>query len=491
MRGTDKKMSRTDSADLEILADPNSKHFLNEIASVHLFVTHDQILEFYRLILSHFNNPDLDITCGKEILRALCKVLSISDFFLKAFVDNNFAATLPFGNRKYLDDILDLLYVLVQRAPRVFDSTVASQFGSRIKNRGEKSLMLLALYSQRFNEVDNPWPMLDLLFSETARFSKEDIAGQYAMLLSTLVQSYPEFRRARGQAAWDTVCGLLNIEKPAVLMSVYNACCGITANVKKCRFPFEWVKVHFAIDELKPYVLSLLLIVNLEFEELRDKVFVKSVVKLAHDNRKGVLALMRLAQDKAIAQALVEDCNWMEEDLPTLIDTLRLFLIVFQHKPLRGMIASVPEFLVFLSRVTNEEDENLYGIVAKILRRIDLDEEIMSDLSNSCFLQEYLDMAQTIDKDGAWRAAILVLDRIAQVGYTRELLKSCDVLVKLIKTNEELAEAATTVATTLCQYKRCAKKFRELGMIEYFKKLYKVPETKRMAARFLNAIGDD
>ena len=484
-------MSRTDSADLEILANPASKHFLDEIASAHLFVTHDQIVEFFRLVLSHFSNPDLDVACGKEILRAICKILSISDFFLKAFIDNKFAPTLPFGNRKYLDDILDVLYVLVYRDPRVFDENLASQFGSRIKNRGEKSLMLICFYAQRFNEVDNPWPMLDLLFSESARFSKEDIAGQYAMLLSTLVQTYPEFRRARGEAAWTNVCALLSIEKPEVLMSVYNACCGITANVKRCRFPFEWIKVHFAIEALMPYVLSFLLIANLEFEELRDKVFVKSVVRVAHENRKGALALMRLAQDKAIAQALVEDCTWMEEDLPSLIDTLRVFLIVFQHKPLRTMIAGMPEFIVFLSRLTNEQDENLYAIVAKILRRIDLDEEIIGDLSNSCFLQEYIDAADTIGKAGAWRAAILVLDKIAHVAYTRELLKSCDMLVRLIKTNEEVMDAASTVATTLCTYKRCAKKFRELGMIEYFKKLYKVPETKKIAARFLNAIGDD
>ena len=484
-------MSRTDCADLEILENPSSKHFIDEITSVHLFVTHDQILKFYQIVLSHFSNADLDVACGKEILRAICKVLSISDFFLRAFVNNNFAEALPFANRKYLDDLLDVMFVLVHRAPRVFNEDIANQFRSRIKYRGEKSLMLLCFYAQKFNDVDNPWPMLDLLFQESERFSKEDIAGQYAMLLSTLVQTYPEFRRSRGEAAWNAVCDLLSIEKTDVLMNVYNACSGICSNVKRCRFPFEWIRVHFVNDELMPYVLSFLMVVHLEYEDLRDKVFVKALVRVAHESRKGALVLMRMAQDRMISQHLVEDCTWMEEDMPSMIDTLRIFLVVFQHKSLRPMIASVPEFVVLLSRLTNAKDEGLYAIVCKIVRRIELDKEIITDLSSSCFLQEYIDTAKVIDTPGAWRSVMLVLDRIASVCYTRELLKSCETLAKIIKSGNELSDDATTVATSLCVYKPCAKKLRELGMIEYFKKLYKVPETKKIAARFLNAIGDD
>lgn len=484
-------MSRTDCADLDILSNPSSKHFLDEITSVHLFVTHDQIVDFYQIVLGHFSDPNLDVACGKEILRAICKVLSISDFFLRAFVEHNFASTLPFANRKYLDDLLDLMFVLVHRAPRVFDEEIANQFRSRIKYRGEKSLMLLAFYAQKFNEVDNPWPMLDLLFQESERFGKEDIAGQYAMLLSTLVQTYPEFRRARGEASWNAVCELLVIEKTDVLMNVYNACCGITSTVKRCVFPLQWIRVHFLNDELMPYVLSFLLVANLEYEELRDNVFLKALVRVAHESRKAALVLMRMAQDRIIAQKLVEDCTWMEEDIPSMIDTLRVFLVVFQHKSLRPMIADVPEFVVFLSRLTGAKNEGLYAIVCKLIRRIDMDHEFVADLSNSCFLQEYMDMAYAIGTNGAWRSALLLLEAVAKVCYTRELLKSCDVLAKIIKSENELCDDATMVATTLCGYKRCAKKFRELGMIEYFKKMYRIPERKRLAGRFLNEIGDD
>lgn len=485
-------MSRTDCADLEILRNPDSKNFLAEIAASHLFVTHDQILDYFRIVLSHFSNPQLDVACGKEILRALCKVLSISDFFLKAFVDNGFAEVLPIkGDRVYLDDVLDVLFVLVKRAPRVFNETIAEAISTKIRRKGEKYLMLLAFYSQQFNEVDDPWPMLDLLFQEFERFMKEDIAGKYAMLLSTLVQTYPEFRRGRGEAAWKNVCELLSINNEDVLIDVYNACCCIASVVKRCRFPFVHIKEHIMNPRLLPSVISLLLVVNLEYEELRDKVLIKRVIEVAKEKPQGTLVLMRLAQDRAIAQFLVESCSWMEQDMPDLVDTLRIFLVVFQHKPLRTMIAQTPEFIVLMKRLIEQKNQDLYDIVSKILRRIELDQDTISDFSDAALLEDYIAAAKEMGTMSCLRSMLLVLSTISEAGFVIELQKSCSILAKIIKADNELFNEATTVAAVLCKHEKCRNKLREIGMFEYFKKLYKQKETKRIAGHFLNAISID
>lgn len=484
-------MSRTDCADLEVLKNPESKHFLQEIAASHLFVTHNQILEYFRIVLSHFSNKELDVACGKEILRALCKILSISDYFLKAFVDNGFAEALPIkGDKKYIDDVLDVLFILVKRAPRVFSETMAEAMGSRIKRKGEKYLMLLAFYSQKFNEVDDPWPMLDLLFQQFDRFRKDDIAGQYAMLLSTLVQTYPEFRRGRGEASWNNVCELLSTEDEKVLINVYNACCGIASSVKRCKFPFVHIKEHILNENIMPSVISLLLVVDLDYKDLRDKVVVKNIMEVATASPKGALVLMRFAQDHAIAQFMVESSSWMEKDLPSLIDTLRIFLVVFQHKPLRTMIAQTPEFVELMKRLIDEKNEDLYEIVSKVIRRIELDQEIITDLSDAGLFDEYIAAAKEMGTIGVLRSMLLVLNSIAEAGFVIELQKCCSLLTRIIKAENEIFDEAAAVGATLCRHEKCRNKLRELGMFEYFKKLYKKKDSKRIAAHFLNAISD-
>ncbi|OHT13218.1 hypothetical protein TRFO_16649 [Tritrichomonas foetus] len=479
--------SIVESVDLDILKKPESNRFIDEIQSAHVYLTLEQSTPFFNIVLSHFDK-DLAIDKGKEILHCLSKILSVEDF-LKVFVKKNFAVSLPFLRKEYIDDLFDVLYVIVTRAPEAFDEELCACFHKRIKNRGEKSLLLITIYAQHFNEFDNPWPMLDLLFHCSSRFSKPDLAARYAALLSTLVQLYPEFRRGRGKEAWNTITDILSqVDDPPTLSSLYNSLCGISVWVKRCDFPFSVAKKHLKNPELAPSVLSLFLIIPLRGKELEDRVMVKFLLKMAASNGRATLVLFKLAENEGVATILAEDPIWLSSDIPQIVDTLRLLLVVFQHRDLRLVIAQSIEFSDFLQRLLDMKNESILGIVCVIIRRIDLTPELVKDLSNSSIIMNFINVAKQIGTNEAKRNILLLLDKIGKVAYTRELVQSCERITQMILDKGDLFEDATIVATGLCRYRRCAKKFSELYLVEFFTKLMKNRDYKKMATKFLKAV---
>ena len=479
-----------EACNLDLLRDVEGRGFLEEIQSAHIYLTPDQAEQFFAIVLSHFEN-EIPVECGKAILHSVCRILSKDDF-MTIFVDKNLASALPFSKKSYLEDVFDVLYVLVTRRPQAFDHALASRFKRKIRNKGEKSLIILSIYAQHFNEIESPWEMLEFLFSENERFSKEDIADKYAALLGAMIQSYPEFRRAKGIDAWNAVLRLLEFDNLAILERVYNALATIASCLKHVSFPFKYILKHFQHPELQRAIMCLLLVVPIKGDKLKDVDFVKTLVQKAADDKTALLVLFRLAESKAISQILVEkDHSWMERDNPTLLDTLRLFLVVYQHKQLRPLIAMSPAFMHLMLRLVDEKNESLIAVVCIIIRRLELNEEIVEHLSSSGFIMTFLETVQEINTDGSSKYGLLLLDKIASVCYTRELVQSCEWIYDLIQAKGELLKDATILAIRLCQYKRCSKQLRSYNLTDIYKKLSKDPETKKISQKFLRAIDDE
>ena len=315
--------SIVENVDLDILKRPESNRFLDEIQGAYVYLTEEQTVPFFNIVLSHFDK-ELQIDKGKEILHCIARILSV-DKFLRIFVRKNFAISLPFMRKEYIDDVFDILYILATRCPNAFNDQLCACFEKRIKNRGEKSLVILTIYAQHFNDVDTPWPMLDLLFHKSDRFKKPDLAAKYASLLAVLVNSYPEFKRGRGKESWETIVEMLAAEDydNKILKALYNALCTIARFIKNPQFPFNIAKKHLQIQDLASDVVSLFLMIPLRGKDIEDRILLKTLLKLAQSNSKVTLALFKLAENENVAKMLAEDSIWLTTDIPQTLDTLR------------------------------------------------------------------------------------------------------------------------------------------------------------------------
>jgi hypothetical protein len=484
--------------DLKCFEDPTAPNFIETLGKAHRRLTHSQIRDFYRLVLSHFDG-DIDVTTGKEILRSISACISISDYFCNAFIDQNSACQLPFNNT-YQNDVFDLLSILLDRdrEGRAFNEELVEIFKSRIANRGEKSLNIIARFAVKFNEVDNPAPMLNLLFTEYSRFSRPDTVVYYIRVLTYLVRTFPEFRRDKANDVWERLCAILEEDylptHPEVVEAVYDGCASVSDTVKTVSFQFSHARKH--ITEFSTSVLPLLMVCQLDYDALSDWPFLASLIRLARKrDRKAALVLMRLAEDREVAAKLIQNCDWMETDLPDITYTLRLFLVVFQHADLRYQFLNLREFLVFLKRLIQFLGDKLLflTLICRILRHAEMTNEFAKDLHAEGVVDDFVAAARAIDEDlegAAATSAILLIAKLAELEFTKDLLLGCGIVAEILEKKNDNFAAAVTLAIALVRHPPCAKRFRDASVIDLFTRMKKERVTRKAALRFFQGLGD-
>lgn len=512
-----------EECNLELLKNPMQKGFLDEIQCAHIYLTPNQINDYFSIVLSHFEKEIPD-ECGHAILHSLCWVLS-NDSNLNQFVDSekNYPLLLPFSKKGYLDDVFDVLYIIVTRRPEAFNEELIEKFNRKVKSKGLKSLKILSVYSQHFNDINDPYPMLEVLFNNFKRFSQTDVADKYANLLAILVQSYPEFRRDKGKESWSTVCQLLDVipvsdddinDKNSkiikILASIYSSLSIIASylrfsfhdkntksNEKSTQFNFEYPVSHFKYKPLQDSIISFLLVVPLDFSQLKNKQFLKALLDISLENDKATYVLIRLAEDKIISRILIEKFPfWMETNNPVLENTLQLFLVIFQHENLRQLIATQPEFIQLLLNIIDsaKEKKSYLNIACKIIRKIELTDEILDELCASKVISSFMQTVQSYNNSSsANMSGIMLLEKVAMFGFRKELTQNCEWISNVIKSSKDddtdyVFSAAIDVAAFMARYKKCAKKCQELDLVKFFQKLSNEKQYKRVANSFLSSV---
>lgn len=491
-----------DACNLAIIADPDHYDFFDQLKDAARNLQPEQVRPYFKTVLGLFRRTEkeggLDKEAKKALLQSIYRVLTVPQF-RTIFVENWYASALPFSDTTMIDDLLSVLFLLVNSAPEVFDDSISRQFSHLVKHRPSKCLQLIALFAMHFADVSGPWYMVDVLFDKAKYLTTPDLIVKYAETFAYLVSTYGRYAKERGVDAFAKVCELLDSDNYASLVKLYNSLCVIANSVPDVIPPFEHIKHHVRIEDLQGSVLNLLLIVPLDFKESNDRVLLRRLFRAACNDNKGVLVLMRLAKDPVIAGTMVAEASWMEKKLPTMIDTLRLFLVVFQHKELRQAIGEDPGFIIFLNNLIDESNgenakgnELLHALALKILRRINpLTPELVADLSQSEFIRNFLEHTLEYDTKGSKHDAILMIDTIGKCCFTRELIPGCKKLRDFIFEEGDEWHNACIAAIDLCKLKKCAKLFREMSLVEYFSKLRRIDQTKEVAAMFLRAMDAD
>ena len=481
-------MNADEPTNLEILKVPGTDAFFDELDSAPENLHYSQSREFFEILLSYFRSG-VDDETGNAILSTITKVLC-NDRHLSTFCAENFVLDLPYKLRQFQDGVFDVLFVLVSLGPFCFeDPDVVRLFAPFIKRNPKKSLTLLAIYCEKFAEIDNPWPMADLLIQEAQRFTGPDLAPNYVSLLTNLCLKYQDYCEGRAEHCWRKICALLNETDILTLKVIYCGLCNLATVYKAGKLPLDQIRTHLRVKELQRPALSLLLEVPLKGEECCDRPLLQIIASIAERDEKATIVLMKSACDKVYADFMIENASfWLAKELPTAVETLRLFLVVFKHKELRQSLSETPEFLEFLKLATDQENSGTLSMICTIVRRIEITEKLVQSFSDSGFLRSFFAMASELNSNVALHSALLMLDTLSRITYTREYMKMCDLVATIITEGGELCEVATLVAAQLCAYKKCALAFKRKRLDEYLKTLLTDPVMKKAARRFLDAI---
>lgn len=483
-------MDLEESSNLENLKSIHTPEFMDELEDIPETIKPKQVSQFYTIVLNHFEN-EIPEEIGRAILGTIAKIICI-DEYLNIFIQTKSHLRLPYKKKQFVSDIYDILFVIVTAAPIAYEENLSRAFGGIIRRDPSKALTLLAMYSQHFNEIDNPWPMVDLLIQEAHRFQGIETATNFATLLAFLCRKYPDYCEGRSEHCWRKISALLALKDIPTLKSVYCALFSITEVYKEAVSPLELMKPHLKIRDLQDSVLTLLLAAPPVGKDTRDKVLLQTLCQMGERNKNATLVLMRIATDNSFAEFLIQNAGlWMTKELPSVIDTMRLFFVVFAHVELRNSISESPKFIEFLKMVTEGGSGSTLSMICTIIRRIEISEDFIAALSETGFLGAFFTTAVHISNITAMHAAFLMLDTLAKIGYAREYLKMCEIVAKTVQDRGELAEVATLVAIQLCEYKRCVQVFKKVRLDEFMKRNLSNSKLKANAAKFLDAIADD
>jgi hypothetical protein len=469
-----------------IISDPSHPQFSLELGRLPSKVTRLQCNQVFGILTRHFQTQVSEQSAA-SILACLYQLISNPDF-APFFTFGNFADLIPFNNGAYGDPLFDLLYVIAQSCPAAMTPTVARRFSRLISFNPAKALTIVAIFATQ--DVENPWPIVDLLLRPVSdNFFGDDCLQDYIALLVHLCRKDPSFRVERGRLVWRRVCTILasQIEDPD---SIYWALCSLAEcvpDVAARAFPTSSVARELG----RKSVLSLLLRVRptTDFEGIVGDLIAMAGKQTDPNNVTAAMILWEFASIFRVAEWLVGHSSWMRRPLPTVANTLTLFAILMRHAPLREQIAQCEDTAGFLGDLAAAEDSNGFLMATvKLIRRLPITPDFVARLSTSGTLTAFYTALGEVSGQETLRSAMLLYDTIGKVAYAPDYGDACEFIMKMVKRRTDdpaLPIVAVNVAATLCAWPECAAKFRALKLHSLLAQAHAPPAMQKAAARFM------
>lgn len=483
-----------DQVDFKVLRKPTSPNFSSELNAAPALLKVKEASHFFKILLSDLQNG-VSTEIGNQILVCIAKVL-FTERYTETFLMEGFAPFLPFSQKKLSSGIFEILRILLEQEAHqeVITEEILRQFETIIPFDPYRALTIIAIYSQKFAQRKDPFPFVDLLFQHE-EFHDQAIASPFCSLIAYLYKTYQDFRQSRGKECWSTLTEMLSDFKEIVaIQSVYAGLAAISDNRMKVQLPFVPMKKHIVYEELQDHVL----IFCLKQKGLTlDRQFAGLLLKAARTNEKATLLILNLcSQSIENAEMILNDTSgWLAdpEGLPTMADTLRIFLCLLKYEDLREQIAETPDLIDFLKNVINDDNFSkksvTLGMVSTIIKRMKLEKGLVIALSKNGFLTSFLDVAKSCNDELAVKSALTLFSTLTPIVYVPEYLRVCDMVSREIIADGPLRDLAYQVAAGFCLHQKCVNRMKEKRLDAFYKKHRSDPKLAQQSDQFLNLIG--
>ena len=436
--------------DWDALVDPTSKRFLQTVQISPSRVSRSQLGEYFQVMIdNYYEVRSRDVK--KEVLLAICRTISKGEKYAKKFGEQ-FLPSLG------IDEMtLNVVYLMAERLPSSLNA-IEKEIEAAIATFPKQILWIICVYSQKFEEMDNPWPIVELLLSHVNEFKVKELAEDYVSLLAYLVNLSDEFCAERGQECWDAICEVMQIKNEDIVIRCYAALTKIADTMGTVdNFPTALVCRHLRRVNLQRSCVSLLL--HTQPKKVTENL-VASLLVLAQKELKVTLVLMKMASVRSNAQVLLANTEWLTWKLPTPIDTMRLFAVILGHKMLRPQIAEKPQIPQFLLNLLDLSACEILNVICTFMRRLPLTVEIVQNMSDCGLFQSYFEMSLENENMGVVQSGLLVANTVAKVAYVTEFDYVVEQIVSFVRNKSAMMSIALTVGVTLCRYSECIAAFK-------------------------------
>lgn len=296
------------------------------------------IVEQFRPIISS-NTPILK---KASILRHMAQQIMNDRVYAQSFINNDLHHRLPLSAyndieqnddvksiqcKQLIDACFDVFLSLFITVPEMLQENFEETMKNLIQISPRKSMILLANFSSKISQLDNPWPLLDLMLNESPSFLKNKSGSMLVMTLYYLCMNNKIFNESRLADSVVVFLDGIRTNNLNTIKSSYNSLCVFYDGDEEV--DFEIISEHIKDDKVRENALNFLL--RLEKIPAIDNL-IRSLIDEAKNNEKASLCLIKIAQTKEGAMAIIEnDTRWISEPIPTVEKTMQLFLSIVKY----------------------------------------------------------------------------------------------------------------------------------------------------------------
>ena len=382
-------------------------------------------------------------------------------------------------SRKKANEALDALYRIADTAPSRFDASLVNLLRILIGMDPAKSLIIIREYATHFDELEEPWSVLDLLHSQHKEFIESSSASAFVGTVFWLLKTFEDFRAERADDFTNALLNALHCSDKESIAASYRTLSIYGSEPIELR---DGVTGEHLLDpEVSASVLQLLL----RKECLVGPSIVQSLTRLAGESEDAFYALMKIALTKRGSAALVDAPVWLVKKnglAPT--QKLKVMLAVMQNRALRVTLAQVPNTAVFLAGLCRIKDVEISKMLSTVARRFVVSEECLAGFGAAKFLSSYMDACVEVGKEQAIEAAVMCLDAFVDCGFVADMPEVVKHVKEFLKRQDKVAGHSVGIAARMARFPECAEVMKSMGFVRYFGKLEKMGSFAKECALF-------
>lgn len=469
--------------DLTLLEDPTKPDYIKHLEDAKTEVKRSQFPELSTSLTKALQaKPEDKIIIA--IYELIIYLIKLDLDILIALMKASFFHTMILTSDPMKKLSIEIFGYLFNNRPKLIKVSLTKSIVTLIQYDPESMIIMLCHYISELPPQEDSFPVIGVFIDQSNSILGTNAEINYICCLYQLLSTNQLFKEQSMEAISPIIMKACQSNNEELAITSLQALANLLPD-KKINVDFEMILQVAGNPRIQKYLISVLLRIE-EFPASRRIAYV--LFNYATVSQRGFLSLMNFcASSPENAKLVVELDKWMTAKLPTVHNTFRLFMLLFKEIEFRPIICKSSSYSAMLKMFSDDSDLFLYTCLPSILRRSNLDLDLLNKLQQNGFWSSFFNKANNSNNKKVINAALVMADSVAAVGFIPEFVPFITKMKDILKNHQDLTQQVITVIVRI-SYLKDAHEPLEI-FVQYFQSLTSYPNYKQYATSFLENLG--
>lgn len=473
----------TTKFDFTLLDDPSKEGFIENLEKAKNEVKRFQYPELSTSLtkaIQHKPDDNVIIAIYSLILYFVQQDLSIYIALAKAsFFHSMIMTTEPM--KKLCIEILGLLF---RNNPKLIKVSFTKSITTLIQFDPESMIIMLCHYINNLPPQEDSFPVIGIFIDQSDSFFGTQSETNFIRCIYHLLSTNKLFKEQMAEQLSPVLMKGCQSTNEETAITTLHALANLLPD-DNIIVDFEVVLQVAGNQNLQKHLISVLIRLK-KFPASRRIAYL--LFNYATVSQRGFLSLMNFCESSPDNAKLVATMDkWMKSGLPTIHNTFRILMLLFKDVELRPIIYQSASFPEMMKMFVGDSDVFLYTCLPSILRRSNLDDNLLKSFQKSGFWESFFNIAVKSDNKKVINASLIMADTVSAVGFVPEMVPLIRRMVDFLKDYQSLTQQTITVLVRMSYLEEAREHLTVF--VRYFKTLSSYPSYKQYANTFLENMG--